>query len=38
VDLAPFDENANPANDACAIVEELRKYDEACSTSHAGWF
>jgi GTPase len=29
VDLAPFDENANPANDARAIVEELRKYDEA---------
>jgi len=29
VDLAPFDENADPANDACAVVEELRKYDEA---------
>src|ERR1700716_2089440 len=29
VDLAPFDENANPANDARAIVEELRKYDPA---------
>ena len=29
VDLAPFDENANPANDARAIVEELRKYDES---------
>jgi GTP-binding protein len=29
VDLAPFDESANPANDARAIVEELRKYDEA---------
>ncbi len=29
VDLAPFDENADPANDARAIVEELRKYDEA---------
>ena len=29
VDLAPFDENVNPANEARAIVEELRKYDEA---------
>jgi GTP-binding protein len=29
VDLAPFDEKANPANDARAIVGELRKYDEA---------
>ena len=29
VDLAPFDDNADPANDARAIVEELRKYDEA---------
>jgi len=29
VDLAPFDEGANPANDARAIVEELRKYDES---------
>ena len=29
VDIAPFDENADPANDARAIVEELRKYDEA---------
>jgi GTP-binding protein len=29
VDLAPFDENADPANDARAIVEELRKYDES---------
>ncbi|MEO8009598.1 MAG: GTPase, partial [Betaproteobacteria bacterium] len=28
VDIAPFDEGANPANDARAIVEELRKYDE----------
>ena len=28
VDVAPFDENADPANDARAIVEELRKYDE----------
>src|SRR6266850_1083804 len=28
VDIAPFDENANPANDARAIVEELRKYDD----------
>jgi GTPase len=29
VDLAPFDETADPANDARAIVAELRKYDEA---------
>ncbi|HVY04994.1 MAG TPA: GTPase ObgE [Burkholderiales bacterium] len=29
VDLAPFDENVHPANDARAIIEELRKYDEA---------
>jgi GTP-binding protein len=29
VDLAPFDENADPANEARAIVEELRKYDES---------
>jgi GTP-binding protein len=29
VDLAPFDESANPANDARALVEELRKYDQA---------
>ena len=29
VDVAPFDESADPANDARAIVEELRKYDEA---------
>jgi GTPase len=29
VDLAPFDENADPAGDARAIVEELRKYDES---------
>ena len=29
VDLAPFDEDADPANDARAIIEELRKYDEA---------
>src|SRR6202521_3809940 len=29
VDFAPFDESADPANDARAIVEELRKYDEA---------
>ena len=28
VDLAPFDESANPAAEALAIVEELRKYDE----------
>ena len=29
VDLAPFDENTDPADDARAIVEELRKYDES---------
>ena len=29
VDVAPFDENAYPANDARAIVEELRKYDDS---------
>lgn len=29
VDLAPFDENADPVRDAAAIIEELRKYDEA---------
>src|SRR5258708_6052491 len=29
VDLAPFDESAEPAKDARAIVEELRKYDES---------
>src|SRR6267142_969441 len=28
IDIAPFDENADPANDARAIVEELRKYDD----------
>ncbi|AWI78036.1 GTPase ObgE [Parazoarcus communis] len=28
VDLAPFDPEADPARDAKAIVEELRKYDE----------
>ncbi|AZN37602.1 GTPase ObgE [Iodobacter ciconiae] len=28
VDLAPFDESADPVAEACAIVEELRKYDE----------
>lgn len=28
VDLAPFDPQADPARDAQAIVEELRKYDE----------
>ncbi|STZ77324.1 GTPase ObgE [Bergeriella denitrificans] len=27
VDLAPFDESVNPAAEALAIVEELRKYD-----------
>lgn len=29
VDLAPFDPEADPVRDAQAIVEELRKYDEA---------
>ncbi len=29
VDLAPFDPEADPVRDAKAIVEELRKYDEA---------
>ncbi|MBN8442520.1 MAG: GTPase ObgE [Thauera sp.] len=29
VDLAPFDPEADPVHDARAIVEELRKYDEA---------
>ncbi|GHD67374.1 GTPase ObgE [Jeongeupia chitinilytica] len=29
VDLAPFDENVDPVAEAKAIVEELRKYDEA---------
>lgn len=29
VDIAPFDENADPVYEAKAIVEELRKYDEA---------
>ncbi|MEO8156378.1 MAG: Obg family GTPase CgtA [Betaproteobacteria bacterium] len=29
VDLAPFDEDVDPAGDARAIVEELRKYDES---------
>jgi GTP-binding protein len=29
VDIAPADEAADPAADAAAIVEELRKYDEA---------
>ncbi|HWV19294.1 MAG TPA: GTPase ObgE [Rhodocyclaceae bacterium] len=29
VDMAPFDENADPIRDAHAIVEELRKYDES---------
>ncbi|QEY27003.1 GTPase ObgE [Neisseria zalophi] len=28
VDLAPFDDSINPAEEALAIVEELRKYDE----------
>ena len=29
VDIAPFDENVDPVADALAIVNELRKYDEA---------
>lgn len=29
VDLAPFDESIDPVQEARAIVEELRKYDEA---------
>jgi GTP-binding protein len=29
VDLAPFDTEADPVHDAKAIVDELRKYDEA---------
>jgi GTPase len=29
VDIAPLDDEANPARDALAIAEELRKYDEA---------
>ena len=29
VDLAPLDDGADPVNDARAIVEELRKYDES---------
>ncbi|MDO4997205.1 MAG: GTPase ObgE [Neisseria sp.] len=28
VDLAPFDESVNPADEALAIIHELRKYDE----------
>ncbi len=28
VDLAPFDENVNPAKEAKAIVKELKKYDQ----------
>jgi GTP-binding protein len=28
VDIAPFDETADPVQEARAIVEELRKYDE----------
>ncbi|PIT21695.1 GTPase ObgE [Snodgrassella alvi] len=29
VDLAPFDEDVNPAAEALAIIEELRRFDEA---------
>ena len=28
IDLAPFDETVNPAEEALAIINELRKYDE----------
>ncbi|MBP6562690.1 MAG: GTPase ObgE [Neisseriaceae bacterium] len=28
VDLAPFDEGVSPADEALALIEELRKYDE----------
>lgn len=29
VDLAPFDENTSPSSEALALINELRKYDEA---------
>jgi len=29
VDIVPLDESADPVHDAAAIIEELRKYDEA---------
>ena len=29
IDMAPFDESVDPAAEAKAIIEELRKYDEA---------
>ena len=29
IDMAPFDPEADPASEAKALVEELRKYDEA---------
>jgi GTP-binding protein len=29
VDIAPFDQDADPLHDARAIIEELRRYDEA---------
>ncbi|MEP7208268.1 MAG: Obg family GTPase CgtA [Casimicrobiaceae bacterium] len=29
VDIAPFDPDANPVHDAAAIVDELKRYDEA---------
>lgn len=29
VDIAPFDEAVNPAQEALALIEELRRYDEA---------
>jgi GTP-binding protein len=32
VDLAPFDPSADPVHDARAILDELRKYDEALYT------
>jgi len=33
VDMAPFDETVDPVAQAKAIVEELRKYDEASATA-----
>lgn len=29
VDIAPFDEGVNPAQEALALIEELRRYDDA---------
>jgi GTP-binding protein len=36
VDLAPFDESVDPVAQAKAIVEELRKYDEALESAPGG--